>query len=228
MNCLEFRRLLLTEPDTRDPEFLEHRRQCPSCARLATEQRTFERRLAQALAVPVPDDLVPRLILRRALRHQRRLRYALVAGVALALVAGLRLWWVPGAALEDLAVAHVEEEIEHLQARTELAPAQVAGIVRSLGARLDGALGAVRYAGVCRIGRHPGGHLVLAGATGPVTVLLLPHEPVAARSAFRRGAWHGVLVPADGGGLAVIGPADAPLDDIARRLETAIRWPAAG
>lgn len=228
MNCLEFHRRLTIEPQGRDAELALHRRDCPQCAAFAAEQEQFERRLAQALAIAVPPELAPRLILRQALRRSRRRRYAAAAGVLLMLAWAARLLWLAEIPLEQAVVAHIHEEPEHLLANTASPDEDVAGLVRALGGRLEGGLDRVRYAGICRIGRHPGGHLVLAGAIAPVTVLILPHEPVAARRVFASGALHGVIAPAGGGSLAIVGAADEPLDELVARLQAVIRWPRAG
>jgi hypothetical protein len=67
----------------------------------------------------------------------------------------------------------------------------------------------VRYAGVCDIRRRPGAHLVLAGERGPVTVLLMPDERVSQRTAARRRP-EGVILPVDGGSLAIVGSRGEP------------------
>ena len=64
MNCLEFHRMLRTEPDGRDPEFVGHQAQCESCAREATRAMRFEQRLREAIEVPVPESLTSRVLLR--------------------------------------------------------------------------------------------------------------------------------------------------------------------
>jgi len=73
----------------------------------------------------------------------------------------------------------------------------------------------VRYAGICDIRRRPGAHLVLAGERGPVTVLLMPDERVSQRAPLRTGDLEGVVLPVDGGSMAIVGSRGEPLNALA-------------
>jgi hypothetical protein len=66
MNCLEFRRVHLTDPGTQEPEFLHHQRACERCARLATRSVRFEQNLSEALKVKAPEDLSAHILLRQS------------------------------------------------------------------------------------------------------------------------------------------------------------------
>ena len=76
----------------------------------------------------------------------------------------------------------------------------------------------VRYAGICDIRRRPGAHLVLAGERGPVTVLLMPDERVSQRAPLRTGNLEGVVLPVDGGSMAIVGSRGEPLNALEHRL----------
>jgi hypothetical protein len=222
MNCLDFRRRLLTDPAGISPETAAHRETCAACAAFADEQNRLERQLLTALRIDSPEGLPARILLRQNLAEAgwRRRRFALAASVVLAVGAAAVLGWIGlrPSALDDAVLAHVREEPDHLRASARLSPREVNAALGPIGVTLAGAPGEVRYAGVCDIRKKPGGHLVIAGRQGPVTVLLLPSEKTAAARHFRDGEWRGLILPASTGSMAVVGHPGEDLDDIARRL----------
>ena len=222
MNCLDFRRQLLASPNAIPPEMIAHRDTCPACAAFSAEQGDHERRLSAALRVTAPEGMQARILLRQNLAeaHTRRRHLALAASVLLtAGVIGTLAWigQLPSA-VDRAVLAHVREEPDHLKASARLSPREVNTALGPLGVTLTGAPGEIRYAGVCDIHKKPGGHLVIAGRQGPVTVLLLPSEKTSASRHFRDGEWRGLILPASTGSMAIVGHPGEDLDDIARRL----------
>ena len=68
MNCLEFRRTALSEPGNRTQDYLSHRGECDDCARYADSVGVLDKKIADALRVPVPEDLANRIKLRQVLQ----------------------------------------------------------------------------------------------------------------------------------------------------------------
>jgi hypothetical protein len=68
--------------------------------------------------------------------------------------------------------------------------------------------------------------LVVAGAGGPVTVMVLTAEPVTSRRSFDERGYRGVLVPAERGALAVLGRDgdDADVEAVAARALEALQY----
>jgi hypothetical protein len=67
-------------------------------------------------------------------------------------------------------------------------------------------------------------HLVVQTDRGPVTVLLLTQEQgVKRREVFDEGGFHGVVVPAARGAVAVLGR-DAQAEEVAERLLGALEY----
>jgi len=224
MNCLEFRSRLSTNPRDHGAEGLAHRATCPACAAFAQQALRFEAHLAEAARLPVPPTLAARLVLNQTIHHTRRRHmFAVAATVLLVLGAGAGAWqlWRP-VPLEEIVVKHVLEERELLAATGTVSPAQVASVLRASGLASRAEIGKVRYAGVCPIGRHAGGHLVLSGDHGPITVLLLPREPVAASRHFGRDGFRGVIVPAGHGSMAILGEPGEELAPVEQRLLRAL------
>ena len=74
MNCLEFRRQLAVDPKTRDAVFLQHKQECPRCAEAYARAMLFEASLAEAMAVPVPENLAERILFAQATEQRKQAR----------------------------------------------------------------------------------------------------------------------------------------------------------
>lgn len=222
VDCLEFRRFSLINPSSGDEAYLAHARRCHSCAQILREQERREQLLRTAFNVPPPVGLEARVLLRQsfARREWRRPVFVAAASVMLALTALVVGWrTIPAPSLADEVLAHIREEPAAL-GHTGLAPHEkVMSVVHALGAAIAGDVGKVRYAGVCEIDRRPGGHLVIDGERGPVTLLLLPGRIVADRTVLRAADYQGLLLPAGNGAVAIVGLDGEPLDPVVERLK---------
>jgi len=64
----------------------------------------------------------------------------------------------------------------------------------------------------------------LHSAQGPVTVLIMPDEKTARRQVIGDGCFTGVILPADGGSVAVVGEDAAAITTIEKLMQNAITW----
>lgn len=225
MNCLEFRHACLTEPDGQDSEFRAHAETCHACQAFLEEQRQMEERLRRVLAVAPPPGLTARVMLKQSFAPRHWLpRLAVAATLLMAIAAtSVTYLWNRPLSLEAEVLAHINAEPEALTAQGPAVPDKLAAVLRALGAQFDSVPGEVRYAGVCDIRRRPGAHFVLAGERGPITVLFLPEERVPQRMTVRDANLEGVVLPVDGGSLAIVGNRGEPLDAMERRLRVQFR-----
>jgi hypothetical protein len=90
--------------------------------------------------------------------------------------------------------------------------------MQTIGVTLRGDLGEVHYAGLCKMRRGLGAHLVLAGDHGPVTLLVMPEEAAGSSRSVSRGPWRGVILPVGAGSVAIVGPPNEPLEAIGERV----------
>jgi hypothetical protein len=228
MNCLEFRRACLVEPHAHDPEFRAHAQACPACQRFLHDQLEQEARLRAALAIQPPEKLAARILLRQSFVPGQRWPLAAAASVLVALVAGLAGYFLSRPlTIEAEVLAHIHAEPDHLASPAPENPAKITTVLQSLGARLEGQTGEVRYAGVCDIGKRAGGHLVLKGEKGPVTVLLLPEQRLRQPLRIHDRGLEGVVLPAPGGAVAYIGMTGEPIDELAGQLKAQFHEPRA-
>ena len=230
MNCLEFRRYCLVDPASQEAEFVVHRRNCPRCSEFAAGVTRLDRKITEALQVDVPDHLGSRIVLRQSLyrdrQHQKRRRiYALVASliVAIGLTAALVLT-NRGPSLDQRVLAHINLERELLSTREAVTHAKLVSVLRSTGAELIGDLGNVQHASLCPLSEHGGAHLVFEGRKGPLIVLLLPQEFVAAPTAIQIEEISGLVLPTGNGSMALVSEHGESLQEIAQRMRGAVTW----
>lgn len=226
MNCREFRRWLMIDPNRQEEQFLDHLNQCQECSLEAEKAWDFEKMLLVAFDAEPPNGLVqapapPPVGFRR---------WALAASLSLAL--GLSAWLGLQSGLQtELSVAvleHIENEPESLHADRNLSEGAVKVMLSGLGVRLTTDLGPVRYMGHCHIHEHYGLHLVVPGKRGPVTVLLMPGEHVPERRVLDSVSFSGAIVPTDYGSMAVVGERREPVEIVIEVLRNSVVWKPAG
>ena len=220
MNCQEFRQHYLSEPRSHDSAYLEHLQTCHACTEFAAQETAFEQALAGALAVPVPENLSARVILNQAIQ-QPRWPYGLSAAAAVLLILIpvtlllLRPW---STSLEQDVLTHITDEREHLAARDRVPESKVLAVLETIGVAGNPFLSNVHYAGVCPIRHHLGGHLIVAGTQGPVTILFMPREAIGQQQRIDADGFHGIIVPHGAGSVAIVGQSGEALDDFKRQL----------
>ena len=60
------------------------------------------------------------------------------------------------------------------------------------------------YAGECVVNGQTGLHVVMQSETGPVTVIVMPGQQLAAMEAFESSGYQGELLPVKGGVVAIV------------------------
>jgi hypothetical protein len=225
MDCDEFKRRLLTDPMDADPAFRGHARHCPPCAAEAERALDFEAALRCVLAeeadrpgaAPVPA-------------HRGR-RWLLLGSLPLSAAV---VWWMlhlatplpgdsAGRALGRLAIAHVQAEPGLLDTagNDPVSMGQLARLLHDLGADDLPRMTAgpiLRHASRCRLGQADGAHLVMDGAVGPVTALVMPAAPATEPTSLHQDGLIALLLPHGPGAIALVGDTAEPLGDLARRL----------
>ena len=72
MNCLEFKRLALSEPNSKDNQFFEHSKECSDCLKYVASVRKMDADLNRSLEVPAPSDLIARLQLHQVITESEQ------------------------------------------------------------------------------------------------------------------------------------------------------------
>ncbi len=235
MNCLEFRRVCLGDPYTVSEKISAHRSTCRDCARFAESVDVFDKKLQDAMTIPVPGDLATRVKLRQVIgeeqaRRARPWRWAMAAGilvtVSLSGIFGYQVY-TTNQYIKQLQVAvlhHVDSEPEFLQVEAKQPEEKFRRVMAAFGADVVGDMRQLRHADICAMNKQPIAHTVFNGQTGRVTVLYIIGKRVQDEIPIRAERRHGVLIPAGQGNLAIIAPQGEHLDLLVNKLKRSIRW----
>lgn len=244
MTCDEFEKAVLAEPLADSEARGAHAEACPGCAELLQKARRLERRLGELMAVPVPAALsgaLPEMAgvaqradgdnvvaIDRARKRRAPVWFALAASVALVGLLTLRQTG-PDVAADDSAL--VAELIEHIgpelgamrPSGDAVAAARVQSVMAAADASLDGPTPLVSYAKTCVIDGEPVPHLVMQGAAGPVTLLVLPSRRIDGPLSIMQDGLEGVVLPVgDGGSIAIIGRDAASVEAVRAQAAEAV------
>jgi hypothetical protein len=238
MNCLDFRRRITAEPRSRDPGLLAHRDSCKEgCAAFWQRAQRFDDDLEAALAIPVPEGMVDRILLAQATGERRRqvgMRrawLAMAASVTLAFV-GVGLLWrqTDLNSLPALAVAHMPGEMESLALTQPMTDAEVEAGFVGRATHLKGPMPeGVTYVHDCTVGAFPTVHTVTRMDDEPVVALYMPGKMDTRPGHFERDGWEGRQIALSGGTLVVLaqqGASRKAMDTVERRWRAAIEGPA--
>ncbi|HSN17964.1 MAG TPA: DUF3379 family protein [Gammaproteobacteria bacterium] len=234
VTCLDVRRILMAEPQRRDMGVAEHLKDCAACANFARELLALDARLEAAFKVPVPEGLEARIALDGSLKNRNRpLRpwLALAASVVMVGLLATFAWRHDHPSDTTLAVA-VVKHIENPEEAGAIKPdrallhdaAYVEGVMQRAGAGMQGDMDDVTYAQVCLFRGERVAHLVVHGANGPVTIMLLRHIHVDKTVPVDEDGFHGVIVPAGKGSIAIVTNNNTPVQPMESELTSKVEW----
>lgn len=234
MNCEDFQKAIGAEPQSPVEGGDAHVATCASCRQLREDYLELDRQIRKALSVPVPEFSLPSIndqstveTLKQPRRPATPLWFGLAATIALAAWVGLQLQegQPSRVLLADQIVAHMDHEAESRVASSVAVPEQrLFNVVNNGGVQLDRDVGLITYARSCEINGKSVPHLVIQGRNGPVTLLLMPDEPVDGVTPLAGNAINGVILPHGNGSIAIIAERDEPLAEIEQRVMNAVQW----
>lgn len=247
MNCLEYRRISLSEPGTRSQNYLAHRAECEDCARYADGVGALDESIMEALCVPVPSDLASRIRLRQVMQDERvskRLslwHYAVAASLFLAIalggVFGYRVY-TTSQYVDRLSVAAVDHTMIERQENHFVAPhfipqlqqQRFKQVLAAFGGKvMDDALaelGPIVHVQVCALSNVPTpvAHFLIRGETGMITVYYVMGRKLSKPESFIIGDFKGMLIPVGRGNMAIVSDPGENLEPVAHKLERALIW----
>lgn len=215
-DCRHARVAIGGDPHVLSPELSEHLATCAACTRFRNETLALDGRLRAALELPLAE-------FRRPAAAPAR-RFALAASVVLAVLIGGGFWLLkPQPALAGDVLEHVKHESASWDSREVLTQAELAEVLQTAGVQFDSSMPVI-YAMACPFHGRRVPHLVVQTAQGPLTVMLLAHEKLSVRQEFSEGGYHGVLLPAGEGSVAVLARDGNVPDAAAEKLLSGVRW----
>jgi len=234
MKLAEFKRKLMTDPHSRDPEFLAARENDEEFARLAEESARFEDRLKKALEVPVPDKLAEDILLRQSMEassSKRRMPVFLATAAAVVLAVGVGIFVMfdsEGPGHQDLAeylAWHWELDGPEAVATSLHRPSeadQIQRVFSDLGVHVEHELmETIRLAKFCPTPDGRGAHAVLETDGGPVTLFYMPRSqaPDAPRKVSLPDGKEGWLINVERGSMALIADSGRDARDLADEIQ---------
>ena len=236
MNCEEFKGAVAA-----DPAFsggAEHAAVCSDCRDYQRSMLELNLKIARAMLIDVPPPVTPELPdiatdnvralpARPRTRSRGPLWFAVAATVVFATSISLRMSGVFESyeTLAEEVLAHLDHEPGALRVTaTPVSDKRLVRVVPASTARFDREASLITYAQTCVINGKRIPHLVIQGARGPVTILLLPDEPVDGATPLEGQSIQGVILPVGGGSVAIIGDREEALGPIQERVLQAVTW----
>ena len=122
-------------------------------------------------------------------------------------------------------IAHLDHEPAALRVTdVAISDDRLHSVVPASVANLDHGAGLITYAQTCIINGKRVPHLVIQGAEGPITVLLMPDEQVTGAVDLAGDNINGVILPVGGGSIAIIGAGGERLDAVREELLQSVTW----
>ena len=236
MNCLEFRKALLTEPARQSDALRAHAESCPLCRQFEQGSTRLERLLAEAAELPVPEGLEERILrrvgsagARAPVPMDRRRFLAMAACVGTAAVGALGfIAWRQRDVVAETLVAHALHThptgLAGSPADVVRARAATRSLLMAAGVDpgpLDGLL--IEDAWPCAPLGLSGAHLRLTAANGQVHVLLCPGEMRHSIRRLEHRGKHVELHPHPVGTLGLLATSPADLDTLRPGVLAAFR-----
>lgn len=231
MDELEFRRRVVADPDTTDPDTIAAAKADPAKRDFLAQQKRLNQQLASAVQVDVPEDLAHKLIWHQSAREfakqRRRNRWhiALAASVAFMVGIGFTLWSQKPLSLESQALAHMR----HAQTERELASHTVSldevnAKLAGFGALFTGNIGTVEVANYCHLGTLRSVHLIVSTNTGDISVFIIPPSGDTERQTFEfaNDQYHGQGMQLASARIMVVGERQSDVqtifDNVSRQI----------
>lgn len=196
MDCLNIRRTLLAVPNAQTAEIQQHLASCPDCKAFAVALSGQESDLLAALEIPVPEQLLDRILLNVALeeKNQWRLRLkgyleqvfskpalwrygAIVSAIFALVIWSQKLDYEKNLNWGEVILAHtLGEDIGHeMGLKASISPQTLQRALAEYGFSTTGDLGTVRYLDHCALPGGRGLHIVLqVPQIGEVSLIVPP------------------------------------------------------
>jgi hypothetical protein len=225
MQHADFRRLFGADPHRAEPAILEHRRNCPACAKYADDLESIDR-LVDGVPVAPPAAPMPWEVEARR-RGVATRWYALAATILLSLLVGF-IWTATShdrtkLVAEILRHAHGERSVL-IESPKRVPNPKVEAALAKAGAELVAEL-PVSIARICKVRGHVAPHLIIQTRDGAVHVMVLSEQRFWKRHRFANEEYTGAFVPQGKHSFAVIGRSQAAVDEATELAKDAIEWP---
>jgi hypothetical protein len=241
MNCLDFKRLALSEPNSSEVSFIEHSKECPECLNYVGGVQKMDSELSSSLQAQMPEDLVARLQLTQEMQEQITSGsggvrgYAIAASFAVALfVAGFMVsnQFAANSNIDRDYQALLSGVVEHMNEQPITPVWDSARANRNANALLasyDSGLKIkpmdnLQFSKICPMGVYRGLHASLETADGQVTFAYIKGTPVDGLFDAGYEGYTSRVKPVRGGNLIIVSRTQKSLNEADNQLENAMYW----
>ena len=238
MNCIDVHRKLTAAPDCKDEAILSHLEECSACANFLNSIQQFDQSLIKAAKIEIPDGLADRILLKQSFRQQHQMRanrfklFALAASLLLVLSVSFNMSSLinildKSLSLEEIALNHVIDEIDHLNENKNIQLAKLNTVLQPFNIKMKNTIGQINYASTCPIRNSRGVHIILQQKNELATLLVMPGEYVASRKMHTKGDFTTVVFPTQNGSIAIVtkkGSKSVSVENLEKDLSKAIQY----
>jgi hypothetical protein len=229
MNCLEFRRNLMAQPQIRNVDLDAHARECALCAEFVKRNNAMEAKLSQAINVPVDSGLASRIMLNHNLKRNHRTGnwMAMAASViaAVGITVGAVVYSIaPDPSLLVASVEHVSGEPSAMKAQQKVTREEMVAALGLSGATIKDGFTKVTYLHDCPVPGGWGKHIVLQTEAGKVTLITMPSQNVAWTKTRKQGGYIAAIHKAKIGSYALVADSDAAYKAGEKFINQNVTW----
>ncbi|MCJ2377305.1 DUF3379 domain-containing protein [Vibrio sp. ZSDZ34] len=236
MDELEFRRRIMSDPKSRDPQLQSAIQSDEANAKFAEEILAFDDKLERAMKIDVPDDLADKILFQQSGQSnvvkvnftKRALATAASIAFAFGLVVGQVNWGnilvTPAqATLSDTAIKHVVNEMSFIETLDEAVTmnqinAKLLPFAHQLTTQFPYH---VYYLNHCGFGDSNAMHMVFQGSKGKVTLFITP-ELSESVTEFDKDGLSGVVVPMGDSSVILVGELNEDFSAIINSIDKII------
>ena len=241
MNCFEFKKIALSDPNSRDVSFVEHSAECPDCLKYIGSVRQMDADLGASLSVELPSDLVARLQLNTQIsvdetkKSASMRNYAMAASFAIALfVAGFIAsnQFSTGSDIDGDYQALLSAVVEHMH-EDQITPVWSADrankTTNTLLASYDDSLqfkymDTLQFSKICPMGQYRGLHASIETDAGQVTFAYIKGDSVGDLLDASYQGYVSRVKPVRGGTLIIMSKTQKAINQADNKLEEAMYW----
>ncbi len=230
MNCLDFHRQCLTDPNCRDQAYTHHREHCERCAEHYRQAMQQEQHLRAAMQINVPANLASEIILQQSIQRPETNWYRRVLPIAASLVLALIVtlsihWQSPDSRLQESLLSYVNTPQDiSISAGQRFQADAIDAVLNPLGLALKTGFGPVSHAKPCVILGKKAAHLVVPDKSGNIDLIYMPEQTITQRHSVNQSGKTLVLIPCPRGSLAIYGNNAQQIAQVEKRFDESRVW----
>ncbi len=209
MNFEDFKRLLDTNPYSKDPQFLEAKKNDPICCAAYKKAMKQEKLLLEAINIPVPELQKSAIIFSQNFSNDKiskKQYWSLAATVFVITTISLLFFGPrPTSDLEDFINEALILEPAVYMSEDEIPYQELQPLFTSLGAQANEQLGNIHFMKLCSTLDGTGARMVFMNDySQPITVLYMPNSPIEKSIQLQMKGYKGKVIALDKGSAAII------------------------